>query len=62
MPGPKPSPAELSNRMNNRRESLPRAAVAALKLESRLPRGLLLVARRMIKEVPGKPTAPLGRD
>ena len=62
MPSPNTFPAESSNRMNNRLETLPRATVAALKQESRLPRGLLLVARRMIKEVPGKPTAPLGRD
>ncbi len=49
--------------MNTRLETLPRAAVAALGQEARLPCGLLdLVARRMINEVPGKQPAPLGRD
>ena len=62
MPSPKPFPAESSNRMNNRLETLPRAAVAALKQEARQPGGLLdLVARRMINEVHGWPPAPLGR-
>ena len=63
MPSPKPSPAELSNRMNKRLESLPRAAVAALKQGACRPCGLLeLVARRMINEVPSKPPTTLGRD
>ena len=63
MPNPKPSRAELSNCMNKRLEIVPLAAVAALKQEDRRPCGLLdLVARRMIHEAPGKPSAPLGRD
>ena len=49
--------------MNQRLETLPRAAVATFKRDTQLPCGLLdLVARRMINEVPGKPPAPLGRD
>ncbi len=49
--------------MNKRLETLPLAAVAALKQEARRSGGLLdLVARRMINEVPGKPSEPLGRD
>jgi hypothetical protein len=49
--------------MNKRLETLPRAAVAALKQEARLLCGLLdLASRRMIDEVPGKPPAPLVRD
>ena len=49
--------------MNQRLETLTRAAVTAREQEARLPCGLLdLAARRMINEVPGKPPAPLGRD
>ena len=63
MHSPKSSPAESSNRMNPRLETLPWAAVAALKQEARLPYGLLdLVAQLMIDKVPGKPPATLGRD
>ena len=63
MPGPNPSRAESSNCMNKRLETLPRAAVAALKQEARRPCGLLdLVDRRTINEVSGKPSAPLVRD
>ena len=62
MPSPKSSPAELSNRMNQRLETLTRAAVTALEHEARLPCGLLdLVARCMINEVHGWPPTPLGR-
>ena len=63
MLGPKPSRVESSNRMNNRLETLPRATVVMRKQEARQPGGLLdLVARRMIKEVHGRPPAPLVRD
>ena len=63
MPSPNPSHAELSNRMNNRLETLPRATVIMRKQEARQPCGLLdLVARHMTNEVAGEPTAPLGRD
>ena len=62
MPGPKPPPAELSNRMNKRLDTVPLAAVAALKQEARRSCLPNLVARRMINEVPGKPPEPLGRD
>ena len=63
MPSPEPYPAELSNRMNNRLETLPRATVVMRKQEDRRPCGLVdLLARRMINEVPGKPSAPIGRD
>lgn len=48
--------------MNKRLETLPRAAVTTLKLETRRSCLLDLVARRMIHEVPGKPPAPIGRD
>lgn len=48
--------------MNKRLETVPLAAVAALKQEDRRPCLPDLVARRMINEVPGKPPAPLGRD
>ena len=49
--------------MNNRLETLPRAALATLKQEVRRQCGLLdLVARRMINEAPGKPPAPLVLD
>ncbi|MFM2004460.1 MAG: hypothetical protein RLZZ09_115 [Pseudomonadota bacterium] len=49
--------------MNKRLETVPLAAVAALKQETRRSGGLLdLVGLRMINEVPGKPSAPLGRD
>jgi hypothetical protein len=49
--------------MNQRLETLPRAAVASHEQEARLLCGLLdLVARRMINEVPGKPPATFGRD
>ncbi len=63
MPCPNPSSTELSNRMNKRLETVPLAAVAALKQEARRSGGLLdLVGLRMINEVPGKPSAPLGLD
>jgi hypothetical protein len=63
MPSPKPSPAESSNRMNKRLKSLPRAAVAVLKQDARLPCGLLdLVACLVLKEFPGKPPVTLGRN
>ena len=62
MPSPNPSSAELSNRMNKRLETLPLAAVAALKQEARRPCLPDLVARRIINEAPGKPSEPLGRD
>lgn len=49
--------------MNQRLETLPWAAVAALKQEACGPGGLLgPVARRLINKVPGKPPAPLVRD
>ena len=63
MPSPNPSPAESSNRMNKRLETLPRAAVAALKQGACRPCVLLdLFARRMINDVPGNPSGPLVRD
>lgn len=62
MPSPNPSSAELSNRMNKRLETVPLAAVATLKQEARRPCLPDLVARRIINEVPGKPSEPLGRD
>lgn len=63
MPSANPFPAKLSNRMNNRLETLPRATVVMRKQEARQPFGLIdLVARRMINAFPGEPPAPLGRD
>ena len=63
MPSPEPYPAELSNRMYQRLETLPRAAVTRLEQDARLPCGLLdLVARRMTNEFPGELAALLGRD
>ena len=63
MLSPETYPAELSNRMNKRLETLTRAIVATFKQVDRRPCGLLdLVARRMINAVPGEPPAPLGRD
>ena len=63
MPSPNPSSAELSNRMNKSLETVPLAAVATLKQEARRSGGLLdLVGLRMINQVPGKPSEPLGRD
>jgi hypothetical protein len=49
--------------MNKRLKSLPRAAVAVLKQDARLPCGLLdLVACLVLKEFPGKPPVTLGRN
>ena len=44
MPSPNTFPAESSNRMNNRLETLPRATVVMRKQEARLPGGLLDLA------------------
>ena len=44
MPSLKSFPADLSNRMNNRLKTLPRATVVMRKQEARLPGGLLDLA------------------
>jgi hypothetical protein len=46
--------------MNQRLETLPRAAVAALNQEARLTCGLFDLVARMINEIPGKSPATLG--
>ena len=63
MPSLKSFPADLSNRMNNRLETLPRATVVMRKQEARQPGGLLdLVACRMITQSPANRSRDLARD